>query len=119
MNQKLFDIYEIIESAVDQAVIRQKFNLDLYNYLKENKFTKEELEELLQSPSVTTLKTTSIDLSDYIEGGSDEMHKQLREAYGYLSKPLARKVQIYLDGILGDVIRYKNDKGKRLRKRSK
>lgn len=116
MNHRLFDIYEIIESAVDQAFVRQKFNLNLYNYLKENKFTKNELEEILNSSSIDTIKTVSTDLSEYIEGGSDEMHKQIREAYGYLSKPLARKVQSYLDSILEDVIKYKNDKGKRFRK---
>lgn len=119
MKQKLKEIYDIIEGAVDEAIIRQKFNLRLYDYLKENKFTKDELDQILHSSSVDNIKTTSLDLSDYLEGGSDEVHKQLREAYGFVSKPIARKIKIYLDGIIDDVIKYKNDKGKRVRKRSK
>jgi len=113
INQKLVDIYDIIEGAVDEAIVRQKFNLNLYDYLKQNKFTKDELDEILNSSSVNTIKDTSVDLAEYIEGGSDDIHKQLREAYGYLSKPLARKVKIYIDGIIEDVIKYKNTKGKR------
>lgn len=119
MNQKLADIYDIIESAVDDAIVRQKFNLNLYNYLKDNKLTKDELEELLNSPSIVTIKTTSIDLEEYIQGGSDNMHKQLREAYGYLSKPLARKIKIYIDDIFKDIVKYKTSKGKRIRKKLK
>lgn len=119
MNQKLSDIYDIIEGAVDEAIIRQKFNLNLFNYLKDNKFTKDELEEILSSSSVKTIKDTSSDLAEYIEGGSDEMHKQLREAYGYISKPLARKIKNYLDTIVFDINEYKNEKGKRYKKRTK
>lgn len=119
MNQKLVDIYDIIEGAIDEAIVRQKFNLNLYDYLKQNKFTKDELDEILNSSSVSTIKDTSVDLAEYIEGGSDDIHKQLREAYGYLSKPLARKIKNYIDGIVDDVVRYKNTKGKRIRKKPK
>ena len=41
-----------------------------------------------------------IDLDDYIEGGSDEIHKQLREGYGHIPKPQARKIRNYLHGII-------------------
>jgi len=112
ITQKLAEIYDIIEGAVDDAIVRQKFNLRLYDYLRANKFTKDELNQLLNSSPVNTIKTTSADLREYIEGGSDNEHKQLREAYGYLSKPLARKLKIYIDGIVEDVIKYKNTKGK-------
>lgn len=113
MNQKLSEIYDIIESAIDEAIFNQKFNLKLYDYLKSNKLTKDELNEILNSSSIYSVKTTSIDLTEYIEGGSDNNHKQLREAYGYLSKPIARKVVNYLDNIIEDVVKYKNQKGKR------
>lgn len=111
--QKLAEIYDIIEGAVDDAIVRQKFNLRLYDYLKDNKFTKDEIDQILNSSPVSTIKTTSTDLGEYIEGGSDNEHKLLREAYGYLPKPLARKVKNYIDGIVEDVIKYKNTKGKR------
>tara|TARA_R100000005_G_C4820264_1_gene101986 strand:+ start:177 stop:536 length:360 start_codon:yes stop_codon:yes gene_type:complete len=119
MKQKLAEVYNLIEGAVDDAFLRQNLNLKLYEYLKQNNFTKDDLGEILHSPSVISISSISSDLADYIEGGSDDAHKQLREAYGYLSKPLARKVKIYLDGMVDDVIRYRNDKGKRIKKRSK
>jgi hypothetical protein len=50
------------------------------------------------------------DLDTYLEGGQDEIHKQLREAYGYLSKPFARKIRNYLDSILTDTEKYLYDK---------
>jgi hypothetical protein len=37
-----------------------------------------------------------MDLDDYLEGGSDEIHKQLREGYGHIPKPQARKIRNYL-----------------------
>jgi hypothetical protein len=119
MKQKLAEVYNLIEGAVDDAFLKQNLNLKLYEYLKQNNFSKDDLGEILHSPSVTNISSTSSDLADYIEGGSDDDHKQLREAYGYLSKPLARKVKIYLDGMVDDVIRCRNDKGKRIKKRSK
>jgi len=119
MKQKLADFYNLIEGAVDDAFLKQNLNLKLYDYLKQNNFTKDDLGEILHSSSANSISSISSELSDYIEGGSDNEHKQLREAYGYLSKPLARKVKIYLDGMLDDVMRYKNDKSKRIRKRSK
>jgi len=119
MKQKMAEVYILIEGAVDDAFLKQNLNLKLYDYLKQNNFTKDDLGEILDSTSATTISSISSELSDYIEGGSDSAHKQLREAYGFLSKPFARKVKIYLDGILDDVVRYRNDKGKRVRKRSK
>jgi hypothetical protein len=119
MKQKLADVYNLIEGALDDAFLRQNLNLKLYDYLKQNNYTKEDLLEILESPCVHSITDVSSELSEYIHGGSDSEHKQLREAYGYLSKPLARKVKIYLDEIVNDVIRFKNDKGKRSKKRSK
>jgi hypothetical protein len=119
MKQKLAEVYVLIEGAVDDAFLRQNLNLRLYDYLKQNNFTRDDLGEILDSSSANSISSISSELSDYLEGGSDNEHKQLREAYGYLSKPLARKVKIYLDSILDDVVRYRNDKGKGIRKRSK
>ena len=120
MKQKLAEVYNLIEGAVDDAFLRQNLNLKLYEYLKQNNFTKDDLGEILHSPSVINISSTSSDLADYIEGGSDDAHKQLREAYGYISKPQARKIRDYLNAILEDAKRYGYDKrpGRR-RKQSK
>ena len=119
MKQKLAELYNLIEGALDDAFLKQNLNLKLYDYLKQNNYTKDDLLEILDSSCVNSISSISHELSEYIHGGSDNEHKQLREAYGYLSKPFARKVKIYLDGIVDDVIRFKNDKRKRTKKSSK
>ena len=60
---------------------------------------------------------TVMDLDDYLEGGNDEIHKQLREAYGHIPKPEARKIRNYLYGILEDAWKYNHDKRKGRRKK--
>ena len=50
------------------------------------------------------------DLDEYIEGGADNQHKQLREAYGHIPKPQARKIKVYLYGILEDAWRYSHER---------
>lgn len=119
MKQKLAEFYDLIEGAIDDAFLKQNLNLKLYDYLKQNNFTKDDLGEILDSSCLNSISSISKELDDYIVGGSDSIHKQLREAYGYMSKPLARKIKIYLDSMVDDVVRYKNDKGKRIKKRSK
>ena len=49
-------------------------------------------------------------LKEYIKGGRDSNHQQLREAYGHISKPQARKIMNYLGGILEDAARYSYDR---------
>ena len=45
-------------------------------------------------------------LKAFIKGGD----KTLREAYAFLSKPEARKVVKYLDGLIDDAKRYEHDR---------
>ena len=56
------------------------------------------------------------ELDEYIKGGQDNDHKQLREAYGHLPKPDARKIRNYLNTILEDASRYEKDKRRGRRK---
>ena len=59
-----------------------------------------------------------LELQEYIKGGKDNLHQQLREAYGHISKPQARKIKNYLAGILEDAVRYQYDRrpGRRKKK---
>ena len=61
-----------------------------------------------------------LELNEYLKGGQDNEHKQLREAYGHIPKPQARKIKQFLEGILEDAERYSYDRrpGRRT-KRSK
>jgi hypothetical protein len=99
-----------VEIAVDFAFSESKFVLDFYSYLKTKELKRVEAEEFLKSKTVLNLETTIKDLEEYLEGGSDPLHVYLREAYGHLSKPLARKIKNYLEAIITDTKNYVYDK---------
>ena len=102
----IWELETIVEQAVDYAFNRGKFMLDMYDLLKSNKATKRDVEVFLESQTAKNITLTIYDLEDYLEGGSDEEHKQLREAYGYLGKPEARKIKNFLEGILQGAWKY-------------
>ena len=47
------------------------------------------------------------------------MHKQLSEGYGFIPKPQARKIKVYLSGIIEDARRYSDDRRPGRKKRTK
>ena len=113
------DFLDIVERAIDYAFQdKHRFMLDMYAYLKTEKMTRRDVQEFLESPTAQNITLTIYDLEDYLEGGSDSQHKQLREAYGYLGKPEARKIKNYLESILQDAWRYEQEKKPGRRKRS-
>ena len=102
-------VYDMIEHALELAFMG-KMQLKFYEFLKYRKTTRAEVDAFLQSSTATELGKEVLDLEEYIKGGSDNNHKQLREAYGHIPKPKARKIQAYLAGILEDAVRYRHDK---------
>jgi len=104
-----FELYDVIEHTIDFA-FEGKYMLNMYEYLKNNKATKREVREFIESTTAQELNSLIMDLEDYLEGGSDEMHKQLREGYGHLGKPEARKIKNYLYGILEDAWKYEQER---------
>jgi hypothetical protein len=52
-----------------------------------------------------------------LKGGNDNEHKQLREGYGHIPKPNARKIRNYLYSILEDAWKYSHDKRSRGRRK--
>ena len=107
MEQNLIDIYDLVEHAIDHA-FDGNMNLKFYDYLKASKVKKYEIDTFISSPTTSEIDNLIIDLDEYIEGGSDNMHKQLREGYGHIPKPQARKIRNYLKGFLEDAMRYSN-----------
>jgi hypothetical protein len=110
------DLYDIIEHTIDYA-FNGKYMLNMYDYLVLSKSSKKDVEEFLGSSSRKEIDELIGDLDDYLEGGSDEKHKQLREGYGHLGKPEARKIRNYLNGIIEDAVKYGREKRSR-RKRN-
>ena len=109
MEQNLIDIYDLIEHAIDNA-FEGRMNLKFYNYLKDSKTKKHEIDHFIESSTAAELSEITMDLDEYLAGGSDNEHKQLREGYGHIPKPQARKIKTYLYSILEDAWRYSRDR---------
>ena len=109
MEQNLIDIYDLIEHAIDNA-FEGKMNLKFYNYLKDSKVKKHEIDEFILSSTTNEISNLILDLDEYLKGGNDNEHKQLREGYGHIPKPQARKIRNYLESFIDDAERYSNDK---------
>ncbi len=109
MDNNLHEVYHDVEKAIDYAFNGQ-FVLKFYDYLKVRETKRVDVEEFIESATANEISNLVMDLDDYLEGGSDEIHKQLREGYGHIPKPQARKIRNYLHGILEDAWRYSHDK---------
>lgn len=109
MESTIFEIYDDVEHAIDLA-FDGHFVLKFYDYLKVRKTPKREIEEFIKSKTALSISKIVIDLEEYLKGGNDNEHKQLREGYGHLSKPQARKVKNYLYEILEDAQKYNYEK---------
>jgi hypothetical protein len=108
-NSIISDIHNDVEISIDYA-FNGKFVLKFYDYLKIKSARKVDVEKFLESNTTKNILSIVNDLEEYLEGGSDDQHKQLREAYGHIPKPKARKIKNYLSGILEDAKRYNYDK---------
>ena len=119
MKDDFENVYDMLEHAIEYA-FEGKMQLKFYEFLKYRKTTKAEVDAFLKSSTAKELADEVLELQEYIKGGKDNLHQQLREAYGHISKPQARKIKAYLGGILEDAVRYSNDrKPGRRKKQSK
>ena len=109
-------VYDMLEHAIEYA-FEGKMQLKFYDYLKHRKTKKTEIDSFVKSSTVKEISDQVLELEGYIKGGSDNNHKQLREAYGHIPKPQARKIKNYLYGILEDAWRYSSDRKKGRRKK--
>jgi len=110
------DIYTIVDKAIDIAFEEKKFHLNFYDFMKSCKTTGIGAKEFNQSSTAKELTDLINDLSEYIKGGKDGSHQVLREAYGHLGKPNARKLKNYFNGILEDAQRYEKERRRGRRK---
>ena len=117
MKDDFENVYDMLEHAIEYA-FEGKMQLKFYEFLKYRKTTKAEVDAFLQSSTAKELADEVLELQEYIKGGKDNLHQQLREAYGHISKPQARKIKNYLAGILEDAVRYQYDRrpGRRKKK---
>ena len=99
------DIYDLVERAMEYA-FEGKYLLNFYALLQGKKALKREADEFLNSSTAEELHQFIEELSGYIRGGD----LTLKEAYGHIPKPQARKIRTYLTKILDDALRYSYDK---------
>ena len=109
MENNLQEVYNDVDKAIDYA-FNGKFVLKFYDYLKVRGTKRTEVETFIISDTAHELSDLVNELEEYLEGGSDNNHKLLREAYGHIPKPQARKIKNYLCGILEDAKKYSYDK---------
>ena len=109
MKDDFENVYDLVEHAIEYA-FEGKMTLKFYEFLKYRKTTKAEVDAFLHSSTAKELADEVLELQEYIKGGRDSNHQQLREAYGHIPKPQARKIMIYLGNILEDAVRYSNDR---------
>ena len=109
MKDDFENVYDMIEHAIEYA-FDGKMQLKFYDYLKHRKTKKTEIDSFIESSTVKEISDQVLELEGYIKGGSDNNHKQLREAYGHIPKPQARKIKTYLSRIIEDAVRYQHDR---------
>lgn len=94
------EVYHDIQKAIDFAFLQNKFVLNSYSYLKIKEVRRVDAQEVLRSPLFQELYSYINDLDSLAKGGQDEEAAYLSEAYGFLSKPDAKKVSDYFTKII-------------------
>ena len=109
MKEDFETVYDMLEHAIEYA-FEGKMTLKFYDFLKYRKTKKAEIDSFLQSSTVKEISDQVLELEEYIKGGKDNNHQQLREAYGHIPKPQARKIKTYFIKIIEDAVRYQHDR---------
>ena len=115
MSNNFEEVYYVLEESIELA-FKGQFVVKLYEYFQVRGVTKAEADQFLNSSTAHEIGSLIVELGEYIKGGKDSNHQQLREAYHHIPKPQARKIRDYLACILEDALRYSDDR-KRGRKR--
>tara|TARA_B100001989_G_scaffold72583_2_gene49589 strand:+ start:1560 stop:1907 length:348 start_codon:yes stop_codon:yes gene_type:complete len=102
MQKNTEELYTLVDRALDEAMCNQRFLFKMYPYLKANKWTRREVGEFIESSVAAEISNAVLELEGYIKGGDT----QLRESYGHIPKPKARKIKDYLYAILEDAWKY-------------
>ena len=99
-----------IERAINYAFLENKFTINTFAYLKVKNLRRVDAQAILRSSTVKHIQETIKDLDLYLQGGQEDNTVYVRQAYGYLSKPDARKIRNYLDEVIEGVKKFIKDK---------
>ena len=118
MSNNFEEVYYVLEESIELA-FKGQFVVKLYEYFQVRGVTKAEADQFLNSSTAHEIGSLIVELGEYIKGGKDSNHQQLREAYHHIPKPQARKIRDYFACILEDAVRYSDDKRRGRKRRSK
>ena len=118
MSNNFEEVYYVLEEALELA-FKGQFVVKLYEYFQVRGVTKAEADQFLNSSTAHEIGSLIVELGEYIKGGKDSNHQQLREAYHHIPKPQARKIRDYFACILEDAVRYSDDRRRGRKRRSK
>ena len=104
------DIYVAVDKAIDEVFKNDRYVLNLYQLATGLRLKRKDMSEFLHSSVAGELKNLVLELDEYLKGGRDSHHQQLREAYGHIPKPKARKIRNYFYGMIQDAYRYERDR---------
>jgi F0F1-type ATP synthase beta subunit len=110
-------IYDIVNSAIDIAFTKDKYQLNLYEYLTFQNAKRKEVLSFLESNLGRALVNQVEELDMYLNGGSGE--QILKAAYGWMGKPRVRKIRNYLNQIIQDAKDYEQSKKPGRKKRAR
>ena len=102
------EIYNIVNTAIDAAVTSEKYQLNFYSFLKGENTKRQEIKSFIDSSLVSQIRDEISHLNLYLDGGPDVA--DLREVYGWMGKPRARKYKEYLMKIIEDAEKYEVEK---------
>lgn len=104
----LEDIYDVVNIAIERAFFEEKYQLNFYEYLKSENLKREQVLCFINSTLFISIRDQVEELDLYLTGGDSASF--VREAYGWLGKPRARKIKDYLSNIMEDANKYEQSK---------
>lgn len=103
----MFDeIYTIVNIAIDTAVTKQQYKLNLYDFAKTLKMKRKDILSFLDSSLVSQMRDEAKHLDMYLNGGPAD----LTECYGWMGKTNATKYRDYLYKMIEDAERYEKER---------
>jgi hypothetical protein len=100
------EILYTLQCAQDIAIKEKKYNLNMYVYLSNSQVKRIRAREVLRSSVIKEMTQTMLDINLSLKNGITEDILYAKEAYGYLSKPEARKIISYYENIIDGIKRY-------------
>ncbi len=104
----LNEIYDLINTAIDTAFMKEKYQLNFYEYLESEKVKKDYIQSFISSSLGVAIIHQIEELDLYLDGGSQAAF--VRESYGWMGKPRARRMKEYLEKIMSDAKKYEQSK---------